>query len=206
MTSPGVLDCPEPENYAAVALQLQETALQAEQRIYLVERQLRAAANAFTFVQTTTAVRTGLGTGGFNLINPGSVANTITFTNWPNVLLGSDTPLVPGAGVYEVGFYGNLIASGVVTDNSVRQVRIKQTRDAPISGTEILVNTAMATIWEANVGGGMDVTVTGVFVCQSQDEIAFEMNHANVGSTMNVSSGAVYWMTYLGSPETVEVF
>lgn len=209
MTSPIDLDCPDPENFAAVALQMQETALQVEQRLYLVERSLRAAANRETFVQTTTAARTGLTTGGFQPINPDAVANTVTFSNWPGPggsFFGFSVPTDTGAGAYEIGFYGNLIASGAVTDNSFRAVRIRQERPQPGSGTPVDVEITQATIFEANVGGGMDLTVTGVFVAQLGDTFDIELDHGNAGSTLNISTGAVYWVTYLGSPQTVEVF
>lgn len=209
MTSPIDLDCPDPENYAAVALQMQETALQVEDRLYLVERTLRAAANRQAFVQTTTAARTGLTTGGFQPISPSSVANTITFTNWPGTggsFFGFQIPTDTGPGLYEIGFYGNLIASGAVTDNTFRVVRLRQERVQPGVGTNVTVDSAEATIFEANVGGGMDLTVSGVFSMILGDSINVELSHGNTGSTLNVSSGAIYWVTYLGSPETVEVF
>lgn len=209
MTSPLDLDCPDPENYAAVALQMQETALQVEQRLFAVERTLRAAVNRQTFVQTTTAARTGLTTGGFQPIGPNAVANTVTFSNWPGTggsFFGFSIPTDTGGGAYEIGFYGNLIASGAVTDNSFRAVRIRQERPQPGSSTPLTVESTQATIFEANVGGGMDLTVTGVFVAIAGDSFEVELDHGNAGSTLNISTGAVYWVTYLGSPETVEVF
>jgi len=206
VTSPD-LDCPEPENFAAVALQMQETALQVEGRLYAVERDLRAAANRHTFVQTTTAVRTGLSTGGFNDIGPLFVANTITFDSFPSFSFAFGLPATPGAGEYQVGMYVNAIASGAVTDNSHRVARVRQYRfDAGSQGNQITVDTAEATVFEANVGGGMDITVTGVFNAAVGDVFVFEMDHGNAGSTMNISIGAIYWITFLGSQETVEVF
>lgn len=207
MTSPDVLDCPEPENYAAVALQLQETALQAEARLYAVERTLRAAANRFTFVQTTTAAITGLTTGQFQSISPVFVANTVNFNNWPGRTSVTDSVFnPPGGGLYQVGFYGNVIASGAVTDNSYRQLRISQTRTPVGEVSDVTVDVAQATVFEANVGGGMDIIVTAVFNAINGDLFRFELDHSNVGSTLNVSSGAIYWVTYLGSTSTVEVF
>lgn len=206
MTTPD-LDCPDPENYAAAALQMQETALQVEARLYQVERTLRAAANRQTHVVTTTAARTGLTTGAFNDIAPLFVANTVTFTNYPGFGFSFGIQDPPGAGEYQIGVYVNAIASGAVTDNSHRIVRIRQFNVPPGSGgTQVTVDTAEATVFEANVGGGMDITVTGVFDMAVGDQIAFEMDHGNVGSTMNISIGAIYWITFLGSRETVEVF
>lgn len=198
------LDCPDGQNYAAIALQVQETALQAEQRIYQVERDLRAAANRHTFVQTTTAARTGLTSGGVHDIAPGFVTTTVTFSNWPSFGITAIVPQVPGAGLYEVGVTLNAVASGAVTDNSHRTLRISQLRSNPNGST--VVEYAQTTVFEANVGGGMDMICSNVFDVRLGDFFLFEFGHGNTGSTMNISTGAIYWATYLGSTDTVEVF
>lgn len=205
MTQPIELDCPDPDNYAAVALQLQETALQAEQRMYAVERTLRSAANKGTFVQTTTAARTGIASGtSFTEINASAVANTVNFNNMPFTWSFSSIPLLPGAGVYDIGFCGNMIASGAVTDNSMRTIRIQQRRVVSGGGSvETIIDAAEVLMFEANVGGGMDITVVGTFHLQPGDRVYFEFRHLNVGSTMNISTGAIYWATYLGSETAV---
>lgn len=201
------LDCPDPDNYAAVALQLQETALQAEGRLYEVERTLRAAANRPTIVQTTTAVRTGIVSGFFADIQPGLVATTTNFNNMPVGWSYSTIEVLPGAGMYDIGCCLNLIASGAVNDNSVRIVRIQQLRNQPGGGLlQDVIDTAEGVIFEANVGGGMDITVSGTFHLLPGDEINIEFQHSNVASTMNVSSGAIYWTTFLGSEAAVETF
>lgn len=208
MTQPIDLDCPEPDNYAAVALQLQETALQAEQRMYEVERTLRAAANRGTIVQTTTALRTGFVSGTtFSDIAPTGVANTVNFNNMPIGWSYSNIPVLPGAGMYDIGFSGNLIASGAVTDNSMRAIRIQQRRTVPGGGgVQSIVDTAEGVIFEANVGGGMDITVVGTFHLQPDDEVHFDFRHLNAASTMNISIGAIYWATFLGSEAAVVTF
>lgn len=202
------LDCPEPENYAAVALQVQETALQAEDRIFAVEKTLRAAANRPTIVQTTTAALTGLSAGTFfSSIQPGLAATTTNYNTMPQGWSYNTIDVLPGAGVYDIGCCLNLIASGAVTDNSNRTVRIQQLRNQPGGGTvQDVIDTAEWVIFEANVGGGMDMTVVGTFHLLPGDEINFEFQHQNVGSTMNVSSGAIYWATFLGSETSVETF
>lgn len=208
MTQPIDLDCPEPDNYAAVALQLQETALQVEQRLYAVERTLRAAGNRPTIVQTTTAALTGLVSSlSFNDIQPGIVATTTNFNNMPGGWSYSTVPVLPGPGAYDIGCCLNAIASGGVTDNSLRQVRIQQLRAVPGGGSvQSLVDTAEATVFEANVGGGMDITVVGTFHLQPGDEINFEIRHQNAASTLNISIGAIYWTTFLGSETAVVTF
>jgi len=208
MTQPIDLDCPDPENYAAVALQLQETALQVEQRLYEVERTLRAAANRPTIVQTTTAALTGLASSlSFSDIQPGLATTTTNFNNMPFGWSYSFIPVLPGPGGYDIGCCLNAIASGAVTDNSLRQVRIQQLRTVPGGGSvQDVVDSAEATVFEANVGGGMDITVVGTFHLQPGDEITFEIRHQNAASTLNISSGAIYWTTFLGSETAVVTF
>lgn len=207
MTSPTPIDCPDPDNYAAVALQLQETALQVEQRMYGIERTLRAAANRPTIVQTTTAAQTGIATGFFADIGPTLVATTTNFDSMPIGWSYTTVPVLPGAGVYDIGCCLNLIASGAVTDNSTRVVRIQQLRDVPGGGSlQDVIDTAEGVIFEANVGGGMDITVSGTFHLLPGDEINHQLLHSNAGSTMNVSSGAIYWATFLGAETAVVTF
>lgn len=209
MTTPGTLDCPEPENYAAVALQMQETALQVEQRLYAVERTLRAAANRQSIVQTSTAANTGFTTGNASQFGPGDVASVINFDNVdPTVVAVNSSLLVPvvGDGVYTFGVSVNLIASGAVTDNSFRIITMRQRRQLPGDLTPTTVFEYTNSVYEANVGGGMDVTLAGQFAMLAGDTVIWLFQHGNAGSTMNISSGARFWCTFLGSNETVEVF
>lgn len=200
-----VLSCPQPDNFAAVAKQLHETALEAEARIAALEYQLRAAANRPTIVQTTTALRTGLASGTDSLIGP-SFGSGFT-TNFNNTILDSDEQIanndevfnVLGDGIYEVGFTCNAIPSGVADSNSFRVMRIQQYTPDPTSTGPLqlggrLINQASYTLFESAVGNGVDVSLVGEFRITAGDWIFFTLLHNNTSSTMNVSIGAIGWL------------
>jgi hypothetical protein len=201
-----VMSCPDSENFAAIAKQLHKTALEAEARIYELEYQLRAAANRSTIVQTTNATQTGIGTGSQNLIGPTFGSGFVTSFN--NTVLASDKQIANnnavfnalGDGIYEVGLYCNVIASGVADSNSFRQIRIQHYTPDPGSSGPIqlgasLVDHASFTQFESAVGNGVDTTVIGEFNIKAGDWIFFTLEHNNTSSTLNVSSGAIGWLT-----------
>lgn len=196
--------CPQPQNYAAIAKQLHETALEAERRIHEIEYLLRAAGNRPTIVQTTTALQTGIIANFEELIGPGMATFASTFNN---TILPSDQAItnnntvfdILGPGIYEVGFTGNLIASGVADSNSGRMVRIQQyTPDpaslGPIQAGFSLVHDASFTFFESNVGNGVDVALVGEFRINPGDILFFTVNHGNTSSTLNLSIGAIGWL------------
>lgn len=211
------LSCPNPQNYAAVAKQLHETALQVEARIYELEYQLRAAANRPTIVQTTTAAQTGItSAGGEQIIGPGQgVAFTETFNN---TAVASDEPIsnndtilnVLADGLYEVGLTGNVIPSGAADANSFRIVRVQHYTPDPGSAGPILtgfsmVNHASYTTFESNVGNGEDFTLVGEFKMKAGDLIYFTLQHNNTSSSMNLSTGAIAWIHKLSDPTLTAV-
>jgi hypothetical protein len=199
------LSCPIEENFAAIAKQLHKTAVEAETQIYQLEYQLRAAANRPTIVQTTNATQTGMVTGAENLIGPTSGLGFDTTFN--NTVLGSAESIANnvnvfnalGEGIYEVGLYCNIIASGAADSNSFRQIRIQHYTPDPSSSGPLqigmrLVDHASFTQFESNVGVGVDNTLTGEFHLQAGDVIFFTLEHNNTSSTLNVSTGAIGWL------------
>lgn len=203
MTMP--LSCPSPDNFAAVAKQLHETALEAEARIAALEFSLRSAANRPTIVQTTNATQTGLSSGSDNLIGPTFGSGFVT--NFNNTALDSDEQIanndevfnVLGDGIYEVGFTCNAIPSGVVDNNTYRIFRIQQYTPDPTSLGPVqlggrLIDHASFTLFESNVGNGVDVSLAGEFRITAGDWIFFTLLHANTSSTMNIASGAIGWL------------
>lgn len=193
------LTCPQPENYAAVALQLQHTALQAEACLFDLERRLRAATNRPTTVLTSTATQTidantltDLGTGGmtvnFNNIPATSLSTPVTsLTN-----LGPNLPV----GVYEVGVSLNAIATGAVDDNSLRFIRIRTKKaGTPVNAPEDFLSEE--TIYEPNNGNGSDMTLITTVTLNGSQELFFSFQHTNVSSTINISIGATFWWARL---------
>lgn len=181
--------CPEPANYAAIALQLQETAFDAENCIYQLESQLRAAANRPTVVNVSSilqavapATRTKIGSG-----------LTTTFSNSAIVSLNS----VPPAGIYEVGVWLNAIASGATTDNSFRQVEII-TRTAAAPSVDPDNTTVASVVYESNSGNGMDMILNTLVSVDGTENIYFYFTHNNA-SNINISIGAIFWWTLVSN-------
>lgn len=221
MTTPVTdLACMDGHNMAAVALQLQHTARQAEERIYNLERRLRASLNRPTIVQRSTALITGIAadpTTGLQSIGPAGGGTFVTdFNNTgqnQNIDTGNRTLYGSlGEGLYEFGLSANLIASGAVTNNSYRIFRIVQTRldpeldlisPAPFGEHEMDENSL--TLYESNTGVGVDGTVSAVFHMHAADRVHFVVQHQNLGSTLNSSIGCLIWMTKLSTNDAVVV-
>ena len=221
MTTPVTdLACMDGANMAAIALQMQHTARQSEERIYSLEQRLRAALNRPTIVQRSTALITGIvadPTTGLQSIGPAGGGSFVTdFNNTgidSNIDTGNRTFFGSlGEGLFEFGLSANLIASGAVSDNTYRIFRIVQTRldpaldltsPAPFGEHEMDENSL--TLYESNTGVGVDATVSAVFRMQAADRVHFVVQHQNAGSTLNSSIGCLIWMTKLSSNDAVVV-
>lgn len=204
MTTP--LSCPEPANYAAVAKQLHETALEAEARIFGLEHQLRSAVNRPTIIQTTTTAITGLGANLDLFIGPSLTIPARTFDN--TALLGEkyidefDLFESLGEGLYEVGMYAHVIASGVVNDNTMRSFRIVQRRPDPDLGT-ITVQDSGYTMFESNTGVGTDCCIVALFRMRATDRLEFIFFHQNTSSDMDASIGNIFWVHKLSASSII---
>jgi hypothetical protein len=198
------LSCPSSEeNFAAIAKQLHQTAVQAEDRIYDLEFQLRAAANRPTIIQVSDTLETGIFAGTMQLIGPrAGVSFVTTFNNTVHnstngVANSNDFFPAVGEGVYEVGFTCTAIASGAATADSYRIFRIQHhTADSTSAGTiQVgfrLVDEISHTIVEASTGLGVEVSIAGHFRLLSTDRIFVTLVHNNA-SNINISIGAKLW-------------
>lgn len=195
------LDCPDEQNYAAIALQLQETALQAEQCLYDAEVALRAAVNPATIVRTTSInqsvaanVKSSIGT----------ISGVTTFANSPRVnVVAISTLWEPG--VWHVGACITAVASGVVDVESYRQLYIEMHK---IGTAASIPNKfiAITTETEPNNGQGVDMTNhTTMIIPDSGWEVQFYFMHGNTSSSVNVNAGAMFWATRLSDATALRV-
>lgn len=209
------LSCPAGANVAAIALQLEQTALQAEANIFSLEQRLRAALNRPTIVQRSTVLITGIVADPFTgdqSIGPTlSVGTFVTDFNNTGVDRSIDETSRQifgelGEGEYEIGISANLIASGAVTDNTYRLFRILLSRQDPtqIDGQFVAQETAL-TLFETNTGVGVDACVVGTFRLKATDRIKFVASHNNTGSTLNGSIGIMVWLSKLSSNDVVVI-
>lgn len=221
MTTPVTdLACMDGANMAAIALQMQHTARQTEERVYTLEQRLRAALNRPTMVQRSTALITGIAAdpvSGYQSIGPGGGGSFVTDfnnTGFSGSIDSSSRTMFAtlGAGLYEFGLSANLIASGGVTDNSYRIFRIVQTRLDP--ELDLLVTVPFGehemdenslTLFESNTGIGVDATVSAIFRVEEADRIHFVVQHQNFASSLNASIGTLVWMSKLSTNDAVVV-
>lgn len=197
------LACMQASNYAAVALKLQRTALDAEACIYEMERNLRRVANPDTTIFTTTALISVPISADLTPLVPSTGNEAITFSN--NTGLSS---IVSGytPGVWQIGAIVNAIASGAVNDNTYRNLYIRVRRSLTDPDTVPDFYRAMASATESNTGVGVDITLsaTVVFITgNEQVEIAFQ--HGNAASAINISIGSTWWATKLSTQTTLGV-
>lgn len=177
--------CPEPANYAAVALQLQKTAMDAENCIYLLEARLRSAANRPTVVNVSTSAPS-IVTATRTRFNPSA---TVTFSNSPDLSFSAILP----AGIYETGVWFNATAAGATTDNSFRHIEIV-TRGAFDPSTVADHYTASSVMYESNSGNGMDMLLNTTIVVDGTEQIQLFFTHNNA-SNIVLAAGAILWWT-----------
>lgn len=193
------LDCPDPENYAAIALQLQETALQAEECLYEVETQLRRVTNPQTLLYTLSGPTAGI---------PVSTRTRIGLTAgtaWANSDLTQwFTPLGFPPGVWQLGATVTATATGAVTVDSIRElfVTVRGLNDPTTAADRFA---AVATCTEPNNGNGVDLTVSTVAVVNELEKVEFFFRHSNAGSTVVVATGALFWGTRLSDATALRV-
>ncbi len=189
--------CPQPANYAAIALQLQKTAFDAENCIYPLEAQLRAAANRSTVVNVTSSLQAV----------SFATRTTIAFSNLTCTFSNSETSFLssaPPPGIYHVGIWLNATAAGAVTDNSFRQLEIV-TR--PLLAPSVVPDDTSVSlvIFESNNGNGMDMGLDTLVTLDGLQAIRFEFLHANAGSAVNIAAGAIVWWTKISDLEIPRV-
>lgn len=202
------LSCPQPDNYAAIAKQLHETALQVEECIYDQEISLRAMVNRPAMVKVTTAAITGIFANFDQQVLGGAptyVFNSTGMTTETGPDNSEDLFRFLGESVFEIGWTCNASASGAVTDNSYRVFRIEQARHDPTSGTGFqIVNQAGYTLFETNTGIGVDVSFSGVFRILPGDRINLMLLHNNA-SDLTIAAGMYVWMTHLSDTSLRQV-
>lgn len=192
------LSCPQENNYAAIAKQLHQTALQAESCIYEQEISLRATVNRPTIIQVTTVPITGFIPSVDQNVIGGTPLNVFDNSGiFSSGNIGNSETIYQflGEGMYEVGWTCTATASGAVTDNSFRVFRLEQARHDPTSATGFqIVNQTGFTVFESNTGIGVEVSFSGMFRIQPFDRINFMLLHNNA-SNLTISTGMYAWVS-----------
>lgn len=209
--------CLTEENYAAIALAMQHTAMEAETRIYEFEHKLRAAVNPPTIIQTSTANITGMVANlvGEQSVGPfggGTFTTGFNNTNSNRNIDETSRSLISeiGEGFYEMGIFVSLQPSGVVDDNTYRTLiiavdRLDPTVISQVTPSERRVANAVYTTFETNTATPMDICLTLRFRLTSLDRIKFLIEHGNTSSTLTALAGTIVWLTKISEDESVVV-
>lgn len=196
------LSCPQPPNAAAVALQLQQTALQAEECLYDLERSLRAGTNPPTLILTTTAAQP---VGANTSTTLPAVATATTFAN-SSLRVVSNFAIPTPPGVYLCGVNLNAtVTAGVLIDNSLRSVSISVRESGIFAPTEPDLYTATKTVYEPNNGNGVDMNLTATVTVEEMNSVHFSFLHNNTGATVTLATGMTLWMTRLSDRVALRV-
>lgn len=193
------LTCPEPQNYAAIALQLQHTALQAEACLHELERKLRAGTNPPTTVLTSNAPSSAMAAntltnlGGSFDVNFSNIPATTIFPPVTSLTgLGPNLPI----GVYQVGCSVTATATGAINDNTLRILRIRTKKVGTPTNAPADFSTEI-TIYEPNNGNGSDMTLMTTLPLNGSQELLFSFDHTNTSSTIVIATGATFWWSRL---------
>lgn len=192
------LDCPDEQNYAAIALQLQETALQTEQCIEPLAQALRAAANRPAYIEQTF-VANNIAANVVTVI-PTTAASEIFVNSNFNSFNGFTLDL---PGVYQVGVRLQALPSGAVDNNSFRQLRIRVRNVSDPASMEDRF-TALLTTHEPNNGLGVDMSLSTTVVVEENDVVSFTFLHNNTSSSIDLIDNA-YWGVKLSDRNTLRV-
>lgn len=207
MSSP--VDCPVPDNMAAIALQMQETAMQAEAELYAAELAFAASLNRPTWVVDLTTTVSGIAANAhYDLFSSGGGTYVEQFNNTGFEVKESGLIRLPYAGLWEVGMCINQTASGAVNDNTVRDfiiVHARQSAASPVGYTELWRESS--TLMESNTGVGTDATVIMDVDAQARDILKVFLYHGNTSSTMTVPNSPTprFWGSLRTSRDQVKV-
>lgn len=203
MTCEVDLSCPEPENYAAIAKQLHETALQVEGNIACLESAVRAAVNLPTAISLKTVDTNVYPVSTEALIFDSWNANEYT-VGFANSSLTISSNVRYPAGIYQMGMFIEPYATGVVITNSLRVAFIEIRNQF---GTGNFIRRADMYLLEPNNGLGNGMCLETVQRVDEGNLIHFKFYHENTGSSMRIGVGtpAIAWITKLSDLNVTKV-
>lgn len=193
--------CLEDTDYAAIPLALQANAALTDTTLKTINNSLVAYNNRpwAQAITTANAVQVNSVDGfirgepppGLQLQFTAATATTFGITGFPTMTL-------PPRGWYLAGFTATFQATGAVTLNSMRTMGLSWAY--AINGVNQWDQQAAHDIVESNTAGDSG-TVAGMFFADGLRNYTLipSFNHRNTGSTMQVNSGARYWVSYLGT-------
>lgn len=204
MTTPAAVACPQPDNMAAIALQMQRTALETEAQLFAIENLLSASLNRPTWVIDTTVNVTGIAALTEQFLLSG--ASAVERFNNTGVDLNLSTWVeLPFTGLWQVGYTCVVVASGTVDNNSYRDFILRHGRPFPSPLGFVTIWEEDYLLYETNTGLGTDGGVVTEFSAQAGDVVTPIFQHANVSSTLTMNATMRMWATLLSTPDQAKV-
>lgn len=202
--TPPPVACPQPDNMAAIALQMQRTALETEAQLFAIETQLHASLNRPTWVIDSTANVTGLTALVDQFLLSG--ASAVERFNNTGVDLNLSTWVeLPFTGLWQVGFSCIMVASGVVNDNTYRDFKLRHGRPFPSPLGFVTIWEEDYLLYETNTATGCDGVVVAEFNALAGDVVAPLIQHGNTSSTLTMQVPMRMWATLLSTPDQAKV-
>lgn len=193
--------CLEGNDYAAIPLALQANAALADAALKSLNDSLNGYNNRPWAQAVTTASSTiASDVQGFILGEspPGMLVSLLAHTTTSFGINDLPTMTLPPRGWYLAGFTATFQATGAVTANSLRTLGL--TFSYAINGINQWDQQTVQNVVESNTAGDAG-TVAGMFFADGLRNYTLipSFSHRNTGSTMQVNSGARYWVSYLGT-------
>lgn len=217
------LECPDFDDYAAVALYMQKLAETIDQQLFDQFELLTAAINRPTIIATSSATVSEPQGTQFNFID------TVVFNNSSFLSLSVATPIpffadAPGSkinigspagagttipydrGSYSTGSCTRMTSTGAVTAYSSRNSAIVIVDESLPVGSSLITEIPDDTS-DTNTGGNEAQNAKGTFELSRTSGVAaiLTTTHANGVTNVNVLAGALFWVTYNGPINVVEV-
>lgn len=195
------LSCLGEEDYAAVALYMQDQALAIEAALVDISDDLASGFLRPSVVAVTTTV-SGPQSSGSEQIYDLTATWTMSYENYtvdPSIISAGVRLTIPRTGWYAYGAYANIAATGAVTALSRRTLYARATREAVGVSTQ-LSQASFRTI-DTNTGGEFLIASDASFYATIGTTVDVEAawSHTNAASTVQVNTGAKLWCHFIGS-------
>lgn len=212
------LYCPDFDDYAAVALYMQDLGTRIDALLGVQQDELDDFLNAPTIILTNSAAVVISAPGVVDNVFDTVLFNNSTFMTYdfvanPNTLfIGSPlgvTPVVPyHRGAYSIGAGVRMSATGAVTVGSIRRLGLFVTDPgSPLFFTGNIVAPADQSV-DQNTGGDEALNVESNFTLTGTAGIEVEhfVQSDNAASTTSIPAGSSFlWVTYNGATDIIEV-
>lgn len=207
------LYCPDFDDYAAVALYMQDLGTRIDEQLSVQQDALNAFLNQPTIIVTNAVGKVITTPGSLNNVWDTVVFNNSSFMSYDlatnRLLIGS----AAGAGVtvayprgaYSMGGTASFTDVGATTAGSGRSfLMVASDFTLPASAPDILQARDSS---EARGTGGEDLTAKGDFVLTGVSGVGIEHSvfSGNIASNTNILAGGFMWCTYNGPTDVIEV-